>query len=193
MRTLKIDKFTKKQWKMVVANKGLVYSMAIKCHIPIDEIEEFAADYGYPALMKSVLGFKPELGFAFSTYACHGLEFACRNWKRDKAVGRHITNCIGNVEDDDSSSFNPPARPDNHYESENTEIIDRMLNVLTTEEALAIRLRYIHGLQLAAIGDIFGVGMERARQIIYEGLTYLRETYPKEGKGAAGSAAFRSR
>lgn len=153
---------------LMAQHEGLVHAVVrrqVLGDLPFDE----ALQAGRIGLWRAILGFDPERGFAFSTYAWPAIQR--RVWC---AVKSHTP-----AELPASLLPSPPPDPDQVWEAAQ---IHRALHALV--QRLPLRLRYVivarYGLNghgpffYHQIGDALRVCGERARQLHTEALVWLR-------------------
>lgn len=156
-----------------------------------------AAFYG---LLAAARGFKPELGFQFSTYATHAIRRHIKvsavspfapvripptAWSKDhtkdladKALYGRSINYSASSGDKESSDLAKVliAKNQRGLPEEDIEAIRIAISKLPEKMQVVIRLRFWQSLTLEQIGEqIGGLTKERARQILMESILQLKE------------------
>lgn len=116
-------------------------------------------------LVKAANGFRPELGFQFSTYAWRGIQNAILTELRDRKKHSSVNSLSDNilVENTDINIV------------DNEDGICCLIKTLTEREASVIRRRFSAGHTLNRVGKRFKISKERVRQIQKEALEKLRQ------------------
>jgi RNA polymerase sigma factor (sigma-70 family) len=163
--------------RLMARHEPLVHTVVrrqFRGHLPFSE----ALHAGRIGLWRAILGFDPERGLAFSTYAWKPIMH--RIWREVKLAerdyARQMQNCaLWAVSD----SLLEKAPPDKVWESE--ELLDTLWELVTRlPERLRIVVVARYGLTgqgrtfYPRIGALLGVSHERARQLHTEALLWLR-------------------
>lgn len=170
---------TSEQWEMVWENRGLLFHMAnvllqTRCSSEAER-EEAIWNLGFPALVRSVKAFKPELGFKFATYACRAIAKAYIHMgSRRKNALLHMHPYLPL----DSDSCRTIVDSKEERRREKDEAVDKaefLLGSLEEKEEELIRLRFFSKWTLAKLGKYYNVHQECIRQRIIKILVRLRE------------------
>jgi RNA polymerase primary sigma factor len=122
---------------------------------------------GYLSLIHSVDGFDPWRGFRFSTYACNAITRSFFN----RVPKRIPVSSIDELEE---------IAPVRHKDDLQELWIERLqmlmqTDTLTLREKQVLQYRFVQGLKLHQVGDIFELTKERVRQIQFEAIDKLRD------------------
>lgn len=166
--TLKAKPLSDEQKKLVEDNIKLAHIFAKRWPFPMLSREDNLSE-SFFCLCRAAHGFRPELGFTFSTFAAtyH------KNWIREgwriygaKHKGAGVAHTRYNHEEQaDCEPEDKGPRPGEILEAQ--EEIERKLEILAIldERSKEVVMRRAQGQKLKAIGDELGITRERVRQI----------------------------
>lgn len=164
--------------RLMAAHEGLVHAVVRKQalgHLPFAE----AVQAGRIGLWRAVLGYDPQRGTAFSTYAW--ISIMHHIWREVKRAERSHSQTIGHLELDEESHAAPErTEPARAWE---TSAIDSALWDLVIRLPERLRTVILARYELTGqtrsfyyqIGAALGVSGERARQLHTEALIWLRQ------------------
>lgn len=186
-------KLTDDQRRLVEENVRLAYIFAKRYPIPLMSREDNLAEALF-CLCRAAHGFRPELGFHFSTFAAtYHKNWIRAGWRLYSAKHKGAGVGFTRFHHEDQADCEPEdkgPRPGEILEAQ--EEIDRKLEVLAVldERSQEVIKRRSQGKKLKAIGDSLGITRERVRQLHAKAMAKLGFVIGVKKAGEASYAAM---
>jgi RNA polymerase sigma factor (sigma-70 family) len=155
------------------SNLGLVASMITRFVEPSVRLYlgDSLYDYGNDGLLRACIGFKPELGFKFSTYACRAIIRSLRQGIAREMKKRMATNCGERVFERTETEESVSLREERHS------MVNETIDSLPPHYQEVLRQRYFRGLLFAPMAIELGITKQGAHLRTQRALEAFRKAY----------------